>query len=148
MADIIARALANNARNFSSPQNTIVLLGDSITNQNNVNQHLSDRGYFTWANILLGQAFKVLYNAGIGGQRTDQFLTRLVSDVFAYKPAWCFVLGGTNDIVQGRDADTIFANLTAIYQRLQAANIRVIASTVPPSVGMDTTAKKKKRFIN
>ncbi|WP_079708628.1 SGNH/GDSL hydrolase family protein [Paraliobacillus ryukyuensis] len=132
-----------NQRSYSSPSNTIVLLGDSITNQNYVSDYYSDRGYFIWINALMGQAFTILNNAGVSGQRTDEFLLRLEDDVISYNPSWCFVLGGTNDIGQGRSADDIYNDLVDIYETLSENNIKVIASTIPPSTTFDTIEEKQ-----
>lgn len=128
------------------PSNTIVLLGDSLTNQNNVANSFSDRGFFVWGNAFLGQAFKLLKNAGVGGQRVDQFNARLDADVFAYNPAWVMVLGGTNDLVQGYDADTIYTNLKTVWSAILAKGIRLIVSTVPPATVFTTNAQKTALF--
>ena len=90
-------------------------------------------GYFTWANILLGQRFVLLNNAGIGGNTTSQMLTRLKKDVLDYKPSYAFVLGGINDIIQSVSAETIVANLDQIYKELLRNGIIVLASKILPS---------------
>lgn len=126
--------------------NTIALLGDSITAQNAVDVHYADRGYFTWANIFMGQAFTLIKNAGVGGERTDQIANRVKADIIAYNPAWCIVAGGTNDISQGRTAATAFNNLVSIYTKLLENGIRVVALTVPPSASWSTDDQKKQWF--
>lgn len=133
----------------TSPANTIVLLGDSITNQNSFYQddsNTEDRGYFDWANAFLGQRFKVIKNAGIGGNRTDQMLARIDVDVISLKPAWCMLYGGINDITNDFNADVAFANLKAMYQKLLDNNIKVIGATITPSVNINTIARKTEYF--
>lgn len=124
------------------PKNTVVLLGDSITALNGngddrltvgINEyHMNAKGYFTWANALLGQKFKMLYNAGISGNTTTQMLARIQADVIDKKPAYCIILGGTNDLSALASADTVKENLLKIYNTLIRANITVIACTMTP----------------
>lgn len=125
--------------------NTIVLFGDSITANNNVTNgqpapnntmiqwKLSDIGYFTWANIKLKNAFKVIRNSAISGQRTDQLLARVQTDVINYHPDWCLLMAGTNDVNGGISASTIVSNLRSIYQALVASGIKVIACSMIPN---------------
>ncbi len=83
----------------SRNDNTITLLGDSITAQNVISigdyDSLGGRGYFTWANIAMKKPFQNPVVEGVGGERTDEILDR-VTDVTeaSPKPAWCSVLGG------------------------------------------------------
>lgn len=139
-----------------SPINTIVLFGDSITANNNVNAgvapantmtqwKLSDIGYFTWANIKLKNAFKVLRNSAIAGQQTTQLLARVQTDVVSYKPEYCLLMAGINDVNNNVPADTIVSNLQALYRELTSAGIKVIACTMLPNntVNAGTTALKE-----
>lgn len=126
-----------------NPPNTIVLLGDSITDLNALG---GGRGFFNWANIILSQRFKVIKESGIGGERSDQILARVPADVLAYKPGYCMVLVGTNDITQGYSADVTFANIKKIYEMLMTAKIKVIASTILPHTGYTTSALRIEYF--
>lgn len=124
---------------------TFVLLGDSITVQD-TNQATSppspcSSGYFTWAGIIL-RGLKSLKNAGGSGERTDQMLARLATDVITYSPDWCIVQGGGNDVTQGKTAAQIEASLTSIYAQLLAAGIRVVACTITPTINADTASEK------
>lgn len=137
----------------SSLLNTIVLFGDSITLANggdawttpdaNLSAQYSsqENGFFNWANTVLGQRFIVTNNAGIGGNTTTQMLARIQTDVIAFHPKYCFVLGGTNDIATVGSSTLAIANLTAIYAALKAAGIQVIAATIPPhSIALSSPA--------
>jgi lysophospholipase L1-like esterase len=121
-------------------QTTLVLLGDSLTAANDAEQR--NIGYFTWVNALLQGRFRVINYAGVGGQTTTQIKARVASDVIAYNPQWCIVMGGANDIASDVDADVAFGNLTDICDDLVAAGIKVILSTVTPSTSYNTSQRK------
>ncbi len=117
----------------------MVLFGDSITAANA--EAPTDKGYFNWLNVMLGQRWDVLYNAGVGGNSTAQMLARIQTDVIDKNGQWVFVMGGVNDIAAGTSAATILANLTSIVTTLHAAGMQVIISTLTPSSAFDTAAE-------
>jgi lysophospholipase L1-like esterase len=115
------------------PTNSIVWFGDSITyNGQGAATAYQPNGFWCWAQFFMGHPFYTLKNAGVAGDRTDQMLARMATDVLAYKPGWCHVLAGTNDVGQAVPLATIQANLTTIWNTLDSAGIRVIAGTIPP----------------
>ena len=127
---------------------TLVVLGDSLTEQggmnntlpggyqaNGTNPHPMNTGYWAWANVLLGWKFHVLRNGGIYDQTTTQILARLERDVISLRPGWCFLLAGTNDVGHGYLESTTKPNLRRILDRLDAAGIRVAWLTIPPRIG-------------
>ena len=129
------------------PSNTVIPFGDSITAMNGkgddiynnldagqiVEEYiLSAKGYLTWANVLLNQRLKVLYNAGISGNTTTQMLARIQTDVINKTPSYCIVLGGTNDITAGTDISVIKSNLLTMYKMLINSGITVVACTLLP----------------
>lgn len=92
----------------------------------------SSRGYWWYANMLLGGRLKNVLTAGYGGETTAQRLLRL-DTVIAANPWWVIDWGFYNDIgTSGFTAAVTAANLAAIYARLTSAGIRVIAVTEPP----------------
>jgi len=100
-------------------QFTAVQLGDSlVANGTTVNSATST--WYTARNILqtacalLGGRLRAL-DAGVSGQRTDQFLARFATDVLPKRPGWVVIVGCSNDIDQGVAGTTIFANLMAIH---------------------------------
>lgn len=93
---------------------------------------LDDRSYFNWLNILMGQPFALLRNAGLAGEKTNQIYARIDTDVLPLSPDFVFVLGGINDVSNGVPAATIKANLQATYQKLLNAGITVVALSVMP----------------
>ena len=128
--------------NTSRVSNGVVIFGDSRTERSNYAG--GDRGLWTFANAIMGQRFKLLANAGVGGNTTAQMLARIDADVLAYNPAFVTVLGGTNDIANGVPATTVISNLQAIYQKIRNTGATVIACTEYPASGVyGTTAKRE-----
>ena len=132
--------LAWTALAYQGPDKTdmssIVYLGDSLTEQGGLLPAMADQtrgnAFWPWAQFLTGHRLKFLKNAGIGGQNTAQMLARVQADVIALNPGWCHILAGTNDIGQAVATATTKANLTAILDALDAANVRPILGTIPP----------------
>ena len=131
----------------------VVIAGDSITEENffsNENAFQRRPRYWAWADVLLGGRMKLLNNAGVSGNTSAQLLARLDSSdtglgtpgvagarpgVIPFNPGWCIVHIGVNDIYGATAAtfDQLTGNLTAIYSRLLAAGIRVVALTIMPT---------------
>jgi hypothetical protein len=84
----------------------------------------------------------------VGGERTDQILARVQSDVVAYQPGYCHVLAGTNDVAQAVPMATIQANFTAIWNVLDAAGIRVLTGTIPPRATYTGTMQVDTLLLN
>jgi lysophospholipase L1-like esterase len=132
---------------------TAVLLGDSITaNCNrsgtaNIGSNLMS--WFEWANAKSQAGMVLLNNAGVAGNTTAQMLARVQSDVVAYSPAYCIVMGGQNDPLDtsGAVAGT-YSNLLAIYAALNASGIYVIALSVTPDSTGTANHKKGKSLLN
>lgn len=118
----------------------IGLLGDSITAANDAERR--NRGYWTVADTLLGQLYDVVAYAGIGGNTCAQMLARVATDVLAYNPDVCVVMGGCNDIAGGRTYAQIIADLEDIYDLLRADGIHIIATTSVPSISYATATQK------
>lgn len=90
--------------NRNIQENSIVLLGDSLTEFYRVDE------FFHGYNI---------YNRGIAGDTTDGVLARLESNVIMMKPTKIFLQIGTNDLNEGKDADYVVKNIKLILTRLQ-----------------------------
>lgn len=127
---------------------TIILMGDSITNQNGTfgvsGSYWSYKGYFFWANLRSGGKFNVINEAGVGGDTTAEMLARFATDVLAYKPNYVSILGGTNDISQDEPVEDTIANLTAMYTLTKNNGSNLIICTVPPSAFLDSAARIEK----
>jgi lysophospholipase L1-like esterase len=86
--------------------------------------------YAFWI-MKLHPEWKVI-NRGVAGERTDQILKRFVSDVLPFNPDGVIILAGVNDLYQLYPASVVIKNLEALYQRAQAANLKVLVCTVLP----------------
>jgi lysophospholipase L1-like esterase len=123
----------------------IILIGDSITSANGgistatpiqaIANTYDSKGFFNQANVMLGHAFDMIGNAGIGGQTTTQIAARFETDVVAYRPDWVCILAGTND---SSSASNTKANLASMYESAYRNGIRVIACTIPPSTAVQS----------
>lgn len=137
----------------SNPSRVIAGLGDSITAQGFGGSlaggyTFSSNGYLTWAAFLSKRRVKLLPggNFGVSGETSTQILAR-VGQVVSFAPGVCVVLAGTNDIATIPVATTI-ANLAAIYDALQNANIAVIAIPIMPRGSLTTAQYGKIHQIN
>jgi lysophospholipase L1-like esterase len=142
------RSQINRFSKYSTKRpNTIVLLGDSITANNGSGDfmttgtsfYFSDFGYFTWANVLLGQRLRVLDIVGLSGSTTEEILAVVESGVLPLQPGWCFVLAGVNDAVAGLTYSTVIEHIKTIFDKLNANNIGVIVSTICPRDSSSTS---------
>ncbi len=97
------------ASKVQADQNTVVFLGDSIT------QGWGDN---------LGNTFPGLRvaNRGISGDTTRGMLVRLQNDVLALNPRGIVMLMGTNDLEEGAGAATISGNIELILLAVQKSN--------------------------
>ncbi len=68
-----------------------------------------------------------IINAGVAGDNAPMGLARVERDVIAHHPDICVVNFGLNDI--GGDLETYTTAMRAIFEKLQAAGIRVILLT-------------------
>lgn len=97
---------------------------------------------WTWANVLLNQAFTTLANYGIGGQTTSQILAR-VNDAIALNPGWVILTAGTNNMGVAGGLAQAKADITAILNQFAATGIRVALLTLPPRLSGNYTGTIK-----
>ena len=71
-------------------------------------------------------------NQGVNAQRSDVIAGRFQDDVIALEPAVVVIIAGVNDVYQGRPAQHVKEQLSAMYKRAHDAGIRVIAGTIIP----------------
>jgi lysophospholipase L1-like esterase len=71
-------------------------------------------------------------NRGVNGERTDQIGARFPRDVADAKPDLVIIIGGVNDVYQGRQAESAERELEAMYDAARHAGIPVIAGSVLP----------------
>lgn len=106
--------------------------GDTIT--------LLDRGYVTWAMVLLRQRMRWLRNGGVGGDTTAQMLARTPA-LLALAPGWVIGFGCINSVNAGVSATQIIDELGQIFDLCAAAGARVVWGTDWCSPGTDTDEK-------
>lgn len=76
-------------------------------------------------------------NAGIGGNRSHNLLSRLDRDVLAKKPSVVVIMVGTNDRLNSggfTKPETYRKNVEALVDRIQSAGAKVLLITPPPCV--------------
>lgn len=114
--------------------NHVAFLGDSLTAGaiDNANRAFG----FAWplaACALTGGVLRPILTDGFPGQRSDQILPYLTSDILPAKPHTCVVAWGTNDINQSVALSVPQANTRTAVTALKAAGIQPVLATVPPN---------------
>lgn len=108
----------------------IVCLGDSITYGYNV---YPEDAWPARAAALTGLSF---INCGINGDTAAGMLWRFYEDVVSQKPDLCIIMGGTNDIIQGRSGKQTADIMGEIVCKAQKYKIPVVVA-IP--IGIDET---------
>jgi lysophospholipase L1-like esterase/pimeloyl-ACP methyl ester carboxylesterase len=137
--DVLRRALAwFTAHDVNAPIE-IVTLGDSITKgvRPGVTAEQTFAALLEKALQKKGFAARVT-NVGIGGERTDQALSRLERAIVAKRPRWVTIMYGTNDsyVDQGTaeprlTRDEYRDNTVQLVERLRREGIQPILMTEP-----------------
>lgn len=141
----LGMAKADSRRRYAPRPQTMVVLGDSLTEQGGeipANPDTRSFAAWTWANVLLGQAFTVLANLGIGGETTTQIRAR-VGDAVALNPGWVVLTAGTNNMGVANGVATAKTDITAMLDAFDAAGIRVVLPTMPPRLAGNYTGTTK-----
>ncbi len=110
------------AKRVEQDQNSLVFLGDSIT------QGWGDNMGNNFPGVKVA-------NRGISGDTTRGVLLRLQDDVLALHPSGVVLLIGTNDLEEQADPEVIVANLKLIIAALKQHNAKmpIVLSQVFPS---------------
>jgi lysophospholipase L1-like esterase len=125
------------AQHVQQDQNSLVFLGDSIT------QGWGDQMGGSFAGVKVA-------NRGISGDTTRGVLIRLDEDVLAMHPIGVVLLIGTNDLEEGADPETIVENLRLILARLKqfAHTVPVVLCQVFPSSETKKRPAEKIKKLN
>lgn len=139
---------------------SIIIIGDSMTNQNNgfaANQSFNQaQGYMTWLQVFSGHrwSFSVPGNTisggnfGVSGDTTALVLARF-DPILAASPDWAIVMIGTNDVNNDAiSAATTIANLETIYTRLQAIGTKIIAIPILPRTFSSSARRLKSMTVS
>jgi lysophospholipase L1-like esterase len=73
-----------------------------------------------------------VHNRGVNGERSDQIAARFDRDVLAARPQVVVIIAGVNDVYQGRTAEWVTAQLSAMYAKARRAGIPVVAGSIVP----------------
>lgn len=107
---------------------TVACLGDSITNGVVVGV---DYTFPRQLQAALGTMWPTA-NHGISGQRVDQMLARLRTNIVGKGYTRLVLLGGINDIIQDLTAAAIYANIQTVVSEAAADGMTVYVLTVLP----------------
>jgi len=139
------------------PSNTVLSVGDSISAQNQTDAGAEANGFYdrtSWLNHarrhLPDNTFRVVGNAGIGGNKTADLLARLSADVLTKPGDWVALNIGVNDLFDGTGTTvaTIKANLTSIVEQILATGKSIAWNTPTPSgFGTPTTISNLHEII-
>lgn len=126
MAFVSASSVGNIVIN---PGETIVFLGDSITNFGNY-----PYGYVNLVIDGLKQSGVTVNKiaAGINGDKSSDMLNRIEKDVLRHHPDWLILSCGVNDVAHGDGGvtlDNFQINVLAILAKAQENNIKVMLLT-------------------
>src|SRR2546428_13914101 len=123
---------------------TLVFLGDSITHQCLYTQYVEDFFYTRYPKVRIH-----FHNAGVGGDRAKDALTRFDEDVAPYKPKYVTILLGMNDgSYKDFDKavfDTYQAGMTTILEKI--AGLGATAIPMTPTM-FDARAKRMKNSMD
>lgn len=98
------------------------------------------RSPFTSLQAMMNGRIVQLRNAGVSGNTSTQMLARIQTDVIAFAPGWCFMLGPVNDIINGVSLATSQANVRAMYGACTAAGIKFATGTIGAWTSINTGA--------
>ena len=150
------RASAENTASSLAVKNgdKIAFMGDSITAAG-----VKKDGYVTLVmEALQKEGLDVSHvPAGISGHKSNDMLARLDTDVISKKPQWMILSCGVNDVwhfklrlgkrtFQGVSLEDYKKNITAIIDKAQAANIKVMILTAT-MIGEDPERELNKNLI-
>lgn len=106
----------------------LILIGDSLTFGFGVPKKDS------WV-FKLKEKFNSMniLNKGINGDTTSSMLTRYYKDVLSKSPKKIFIMGGTNDLLSGRDVNYISKNIELMIKEGLDNNAEILVG-IPPLI--------------
>lgn len=106
----------------------MILIGDSLTFGYGVSKKNS------WVYKLQNEYnnLKIL-NKGVNGDTTSLMLTRYYRDVTKNLPKTTFIMGGTNDLLSGKNVDYIIKNIELMIKESLDNNSSIIVG-IPPTI--------------
>ena len=107
--------------------NTVVALGDSITN-----------GYVSrstpYPRRLADMIGKRVINSGIPGSRATEGACRIQRVINQHRPAFMLIIYGANDVIFGQDLPRIVDALNLMIHVCRANHVVPVLATLPPQI--------------
>lgn len=119
----------------------IVAFGDSLTYGYPFGHPLS------WVQLASDELHTPILNQGVNGDTLAHLLKRVNFDVIDLNPKICILLGGTNDVYQNVDVDTMKANLKSLTDKITAGKITCVLG-LPPPISDSKLEKNMAKFRN
>jgi len=131
------------AKAAASQGNVVNWIGDSIAPPartysgvdavNGLGVLLTPADFLAWAHLLSSAQIQYGKVAGIGGQRADQMVPRIVADALSHGGQFCGISTGTNDASAGRTPAQHAADIRAMCAAIVAAGQTPILTTGVPN---------------
>jgi lysophospholipase L1-like esterase len=136
--------------------NTVVALGDSTTAgtpgfKSPLEAPPDGAGDVTSQFVYwLGRAHPewCVLNRGINGERSDEIRARFQRDVLDAQADAVIVIGGVNDVYQGRPAGSVIVELEAIYDAARKHGICLVVGTIIPYNTATVDQNERMRAVN
>ena len=139
---VLSRVDANNITVSNPGPDGTLTLGTTCRVYNM--QRRPNTGVITWMQILSNQTFDLVEPFACSGRRVADML-QFVSQAASTGAGYCWVLGGTNDVIlDGASATTLLASLRTLHAAIRGAGMRPLICTIPPMVGTMWTAARAK----
>lgn len=106
----------------------IVALGDSLTFGYGVSP------YKSWVELLKSEYKLNIINKGINGDTSVGLINRFYEDVICEKPDKLIITIGCNDLLMGKDVETVVDNIKFLVNDGINNNISVVLGITPPIV--------------
>ena len=107
----------------------IIFFGDSLTYGYGVPKEKS------WV-YLTGSELNFNYiNKGKNGDTTPSMLSRYYEDVLKHNPSSVFIMGGTNDLLCGRNVQSIIDNIEIMIKDAYKINTKITLGIPPKIIG-------------
>jgi lysophospholipase L1-like esterase len=123
----------------------IVCLGDSLTTN-----HCIENDSLSYPNRLRSSLnFGTVINAGKDADRVKGMLSRLKTDIFPLEPGLIIIMGGINDIADGRSERYVVRKLDRLYSKASSFGGEVLAITILPALPfIDRDGEETRRIVN
>ncbi len=137
--DASRAALNNSGYSGWGKQIRVITIGDSIT------QYGSASGWMLYVEMVSNGRVKLVRDAAIAGNRTDQMVARFATDVtpYASQADELWVMTGANDATAGDTSATFASDLSQLVDLGLSVGLRVRLFAMPPN---DTSISNALKF--